>query len=279
MEPGTFFNARGAAMTQVVSFPPIEGEGARVLILGTMPGIESLRIGQYYANRGNAFWKVLGTLLGFSPSESYEERVKALKNGGIALWDVLESCVRLGSLDASIDKNTAVPNDLAGLLRRHPGIDVICFNGADAEKYFRERVLRNQRISGKRYVRLPSTSSSYAAMPFNEKVAAWAGVIRGGAGSGSEPSGDHDRRPVSANVGSARGTPTRHLTLHEAIVEVIQMAGRPMTASEIATEVNRVAHYTRGDQRPVPANQISARTNNYPQLFTKRDGYISLRRR
>lgn len=66
------------------------------------------------------------------------------------------------------------------------------------------------------------------------------------------------------------------LTLHEAIVEVLSIAGKAMTAPVIAAEVNRLGHYSRRDGLPVPANQVSARVNRYSHLFTRSDGLIGL---
>ena len=90
---------------------PIAATDARVLIRGTMPGAESLRRQQYYAKRGNAFWPIMGHLVGAGPDLDYEQRVAKLRQRGIALWDVLHQCNRKGSLDSAIDTKTAVPNN------------------------------------------------------------------------------------------------------------------------------------------------------------------------
>lgn len=164
-------------MTHVSSFEPVEGEAARVLILGSMPGVASLAAGQYYAHSRNSFWKVVGAVLGFSPSASYEERLAALKRSGIALWDVLQTCVREGSLDADIDASSAQANDIPALLRRQPHIELVCFNGRAAEKYYEGHVLPSLKDSRIRYVCLPSTSPAHASMSFEEKVSAWRAAI------------------------------------------------------------------------------------------------------
>ena len=75
---------------------------ARFLILGSMPGAESLRRQEYYAFKHNAFWRIMGELYSFSPALPYPERLAALRDAGVALWDVLAECERPGSLDASI---------------------------------------------------------------------------------------------------------------------------------------------------------------------------------
>ena len=164
-------------MTAVSSFAPIEGDSARVLILGSMPGIASLTAGQYYAHPQNAFWKIMEEILGVPATVDYEARVEALKRAKIALWDVLESCIRPGSMDAAIDMDSAQTNDIAALLQRQPSIDVICFNGSTAEKIFKKRVLPSLEGFSVKYIRLPSTSPAHASMSFENKVMAWRAAI------------------------------------------------------------------------------------------------------
>ena len=164
-------------MTSVASFPPIEGESARILILGSMPGIASLNANQYYAHPQNAFWKIIGTISGCPASASYETRIAALKQSGIAVWDVLESCIRPGSLDADIDMKTVKANDIAALQQRQPGIKTICFNGATAENIFNRRILPTLKDAHLKYVRLPSTSPAHAGMTLADKIKIWREAI------------------------------------------------------------------------------------------------------
>lgn len=166
-------------MTAVSSFAPIENESARVLILGSMPGIASLAAGQYYAHPQNAFWKIMQEILDIPAGEDYTVRVEALKSSNIALWDVLESCIRPGSMDAAIDMDSAKANDIKALLQRHPDISCICFNGGIAEKIFKKRVLPSLGNYSIKYIRLPSTSPAYASMSFENKVMAWRAAIQG----------------------------------------------------------------------------------------------------
>lgn len=163
-------------MSRVRSFAPVAHRSARVLVLGSMPGVRSLEAGQYYAHPQNAFWRVMGTVLGFDPGAPYEERVETLKASGIALWDVLHSCVRPGSLDSAIEHGSRVPNDFAAFFRRHPALEQVCFNGAEAERSFRLHVLPGLEIEGLGYVRLPSTSPAYT-MSFANKLSAWRAAL------------------------------------------------------------------------------------------------------
>jgi double-stranded uracil-DNA glycosylase len=164
-------------MPHIQSFPPIEDSSASVLILGSMPGKESLRAGQYYAHRRNAFWPIMGELIGAAPTLPYETRIQKLKSAGIALWDVLASCRRDGSLDSDIDAASASPNDFASFFLAHPGITQVFFNGAVAEKYFHKFVLHSLEPRSLHYQRLPSTSPANAAMAYDQKLKAWEAII------------------------------------------------------------------------------------------------------
>lgn len=162
---------------QIRSFPPVANRDARVLVLGSMPGAMSLRLRQYYAHPQNAFWKIVGGVLGLDAAAPYAQRTAALVERGVALWDVLASCVREGSLDADIDDATIVANDFAAFFRAHPHVVRVCFNGAKAESVYRRHVLPS--LDARRvfdYVRLPSTSPAHAGMRFEAKVAAWRAV-------------------------------------------------------------------------------------------------------
>lgn len=158
------------------SFPPLETPDARVLILGSMPGLASLAAGQYYAHPRNAFWPLMGKLLGIPPDLDYPARVDVLCRAGVAVWDVLHSCRRQGSLDSAIEDDSLIPNDLGGFLAVHPTIRHVFFNGAKAESCFRRHVrlpLAERQIS---FIRLPSTSPAHAGRSFAEKLAAWQAV-------------------------------------------------------------------------------------------------------
>jgi len=164
-------------MAEVYSFPPVVGPGARQLILGSMPGEASLRAGQYYAHPRNAFWPIMGDLLGFAPDLPYADRLQRLTAAGIALWDVIAGCERSGSLDADIVRTSVRTNDFAGFFATYPGIERVFFNGAAAETNFRRHVLPQAAPSCRQLLRLPSTSPAHAARGYAEKLAAWSVVL------------------------------------------------------------------------------------------------------
>ncbi len=128
---------------QVSSFPPVCDERAKILILGSMPGAESRRQQQYYANPRNHFWQILFTLFGAALSaaqSSYAEKLSFIGAQGIALWDVIERCRQKenGSEDATL--SDAKTNDFAALFACYPGIQHVFFNGAKAYETFRRQI-------------------------------------------------------------------------------------------------------------------------------------------
>jgi hypoxanthine-DNA glycosylase len=160
----------------VRSFEPIEDRASRVLVLGSMPGAASLLAGQYYAYPHNAFWPIMGTLFGAGPTVAYRKRILILKRAGMALWDVLDSCVREGSLDADIDEGSIVPNNFQAFFAAHPRLRYVFFNGAKAEACFRRYVKLDLAGHGLSFSRLPSTSPAHASLSLPQKLKAWRAV-------------------------------------------------------------------------------------------------------
>jgi hypoxanthine-DNA glycosylase len=133
-----------------------------------MPSLQSLAISQYYGNQRNAFWKILFTLFNRPFSTDYEKRKNILLENRIALWDVLEACLREGSLDSAIEQE--VPNDFDSFLKAHPNIKHIYFNGQKAAAYFKQYIkLENDY----HLVTLPSTSPAHAGKSFEAKLKEW----------------------------------------------------------------------------------------------------------
>ena len=161
-------------------FPPIARPDATILILGSLPGQRSIDAGQYYTHPQNTFWKIMGSL--YDIEGSYEERCARLIERRIALWDVLASSVRPGSLDASIRTDTATANDFAQFLVAHANIGLIAFNGQKAQQLFKKFVRMDDEDDPLQHIEsrvLPSTSPAYAAMPFSGKLSAWKTALDG----------------------------------------------------------------------------------------------------
>ena len=163
--------------SRIRCFAPVADPAtARVLILGSMPGKASLDASQYYAHPRNQFWSIMGTLFGAHPALPYAERLAMLTGAGLALWDVLSSCERRGSLDSAIDIRSAQANDFAAFLGRHTGIRRVLFNGALAETCFRRDVMPHIRPLD--MLRLPSTSPAHAGLSAADKLEAWRAALQ-----------------------------------------------------------------------------------------------------
>lgn len=162
-------------MSSIFSFPPVSATNSLLLILGSIPGGASLAKSQYYAHPRNAFWPVVGKIMGFNPAAPYDIRCNHLLQSGVALWDVLHTCERSGSLDSSIIKASMRPNDFNLFFQNHPQITSICFNGATAEKIFKKLVLKNlpQSVPLPTMDCLPSTSPAHASLTVQQKYLQW----------------------------------------------------------------------------------------------------------
>jgi len=156
-------------------FPPIAAPDARVLILGSLPGQASLAAGQYYAQPHNAFWRIMGELVGAGLDLPYDQRIERLRESGIALWDVCHAAVRPGSLDSAIDLASVVTNDFALFFRQHPGIGHVCTNGGTSHRLYLRRVrpLLPEPWSALPVHLLPSTSPAHASLRLAQKLERW----------------------------------------------------------------------------------------------------------
>jgi hypoxanthine-DNA glycosylase len=153
------------------SFEPIINNTCKILILGTMPGMKSLEMKQYYANERNVFWKIIFKIFDYQYTNDYEIRKNLLINNKIAIWDTLKNCQREGSLDSDI--RNAEPNDISQLIREHPNITSIIFNGKYAENFYKKY---NELIPGMNYISLPSTSPANARYKLEYKINAWSAI-------------------------------------------------------------------------------------------------------
>jgi hypoxanthine-DNA glycosylase len=150
-------------------FPPVVDDTAGLLILGSFPSVQSLAARQYYGNPRNAFWPITSALFGFDAGAPYETRLAALQSHGVAIWDVLRECRRVGSSDAKFDAKSLVANDFRKLFAMHRSIERVCFNGRVAQQLFERLVDVDAAVT---YRLLPSSSPA-RAMPAGQKLAAW----------------------------------------------------------------------------------------------------------
>jgi hypoxanthine-DNA glycosylase len=161
----------GGAAPRLTGLPAVADSGARILILGSFPGAASLAAGQYYAHPRNQFWPLLSSLWGIDlRALGYAGRLDALRQRGVALWDVHAACRRHGSLDRAIED--AEPNDLLGLVARLPLLRGIAHNGGESARAMRVTLAFSLPV-----LRLPSTSPANASWTLERKRAAWAQAL------------------------------------------------------------------------------------------------------
>ncbi|MEY4420131.1 MAG: hypothetical protein RLZZ498_727 [Pseudomonadota bacterium] len=158
--------------------PPLLHAKTRLVVLGSFPGVASLRAQQYYGHPYNQFWKIVATLLAVNEAEAtvvlampYAERAQWLLHQGVGLWDVYAACEREGSLDMAIQH--AKLNDLHSLRTRCPALQAIAHNGGESFKH-----AKHTRALGLPVYRLPSTSPANASWSFERKLAAWREVFQ-----------------------------------------------------------------------------------------------------
>ena len=157
-------------MQKITSFEAFAQADATRLILGSMPGVESLRRQQYYAYKHNCFWRIMAEFFSFDYNISYAERMNYLRRNRIALWDTVQCCVRPGSMDSDIKH--AKPNDFERLFKDCPNITKIFFNGQTAHKLFIKHQ-KQMRLPELELIVLPSTSPANAATSYQKKLKAW----------------------------------------------------------------------------------------------------------
>lgn len=162
-------------MSKCKSFKPQVNNKSRILILGSMPGIKSLEMQEYYAHPQNRFWKVMGFLCNSKElyNMEYENRIEILLNNNFALWDVIKSCEREGSLDSNIEKE--IPNKIPALLKKYKNIKVICLNGNKSysafKKYFPEL------LTLYKCYKMPSTSPANAKFNLETLCNEWKTIL------------------------------------------------------------------------------------------------------
>ena len=163
----------------IQGFPPISNPHAHTLILGSMPSRESLARQRYYAHPRNSFWRIMCELLEIT-ARDYADQASQVSIKGIAIWDVLQTCIRPSSLDSDIDDNSIVSNDFKTFYEQHTGITRAFFNGAKAEAVYRKHVLPGlpAHQAEIKLQRLPSTSPAHASMSVAQKLEKWQVVLK-----------------------------------------------------------------------------------------------------
>lgn len=150
------------------SFPPISNEETEILILGTMPGDESLRKKEYYGHPSNRFWRVIAAIYGEETPILYGDKIALLLRNKIGIWDVIQQANRKGSLDTAIENEQ--PNDIATFLSHHKNLRLVAFNGKNAAHIFHKYFQKKEGIN---YIVLPSTSPANAKSSLVDLQQTW----------------------------------------------------------------------------------------------------------
>jgi len=154
-------------------FEPVVDHRTRLLILGSLPSEQSLLKGEYYGNKQNKFWELIGAVIGADlRALPYAARLDGLRAHDVGLWDVIAEAERQGSLDMAIRNESH--NDLLRLAESLPGLRAVAFNGGRAAKAGRKLLLPlAERLQ---LFDLPSSSPAHT-LPLAHKLAAW-GALR-----------------------------------------------------------------------------------------------------
>ena len=164
-------NSTEDGLNPCYGFSPIVPPKPKVLILGTMPSVVSLKEAFYYAHPRNAFWPILADTFQM-PIETTEQKIRICNEKGILLWDVLSACERKGSLDSAIKQPKA--NDFAALFQTYPDLKAVLFNGKAAQNLFEKQVIQKQSLPDDlMFYSLPSTSPANAQLTFERKRVFW----------------------------------------------------------------------------------------------------------
>lgn len=158
-----------------VGFPPLAAGEPRLLLLGSMPSVQSLARQEYYGNPQNSFWRLMGELFAAGPELAYRERVARLTAAGVAVWDVVAAAHRPGSLDSAIEMSSVEVNDFGAFFARYPTVRQVFFNGRKAENMYRQRVLPDLPAQQRALLctTLPSSSPAMATLNFAGKLERW----------------------------------------------------------------------------------------------------------
>lgn len=161
--------------TLLTGLPAQVNAACRVLILGSMPGAASLQADRYYAHPRNRFWPLMTALCELDPKAAYTDRLTAIQQCGLGLWDVIGQCLRRGSLDSAIVPGSIVTNPLPTLIAQLPQLQGVACNGASAAQSFNRYIQPQLTAQGRDLpvLALPSTSPANASYSLPRLLQEW----------------------------------------------------------------------------------------------------------
>ncbi len=158
---------------RIFSFSPIIDESSEILILGSIPGQKSLEKQEYYAHPQNKFWRIIFELFNEIFTTDYTKKIQILEKHHIALWDVIDTCERKGSLDSEIRNEEA--NKIEDLLHNYPNIKAIFCNGQKSYKNLQKILSKDFHLP---IIAMPSTSPAHASLTYEEKLKSWKIILK-----------------------------------------------------------------------------------------------------
>jgi hypoxanthine-DNA glycosylase len=163
---------------RIHSYKPVIDEHARVLVLGTAPSVKSLEYKQFYGHPQNYFWRIIYRLFNESDADPvYANRLSFLKEHRLALWDVIESCEREGSLDVNIREE--IPNRIPDLIQQYPQLRCFAFNGSKAYDIFQKHFRGSELFRDVALLKLPSSSPipTQRMRTLEDRVRVWREIV------------------------------------------------------------------------------------------------------
>lgn len=166
---------RGPGRAQVAKLPPLPDylqPGLDIVFVGINPGERSARIGHYYGNPRNPFWRLLHEAR-LTPRQLRPEEDHLLPTLGIGITDIVKRPSRGAGDLAGAEFRRGRPALEAKLFAARPRI--VCFNSVTAfVRYFGPSAFRRfgrqqVTIGDSRVFVMPSTSPANAAVPLTTK--------------------------------------------------------------------------------------------------------------
>lgn len=154
-------------------FMPIYNAASEILILGSLPSVESVKRGFYYMHPENRFWKVLSRIYEEDAYHmSIEEKSLFILKHHLALYDIIYSCTIKNSSDSSITNPifTNIKEVLRGMNTKK-----ILLNGKTAYQIFIKQYPELKEIA----ICLPSTSSANARVSLDALTMIWKEALKG----------------------------------------------------------------------------------------------------
>lgn len=124
-------------LQEYTALAPVVFTDPQILILTTMPSVDSHLANFYYADRSNRFWPTLSAVYQM-PAATEEEKLNICRRHHLALWSAVQSCLR--HLSEEDTMQNVVLNNIQGFLQKYPTITKILCVSREAQKMVEDSV-------------------------------------------------------------------------------------------------------------------------------------------